>query len=168
MNNTNEACEKCGKPMTLKEGKFGQFFSCTGYPDCNNTKPIHPHDQSNQPIQVPEEDKKCEKCGSEMVVKNGRYGPFLACSGYPDCRNIKNIEQKTGVKCPQCGQGDIIMKRSRQGKTFYSCNLYPTCKYALWAKPTGNKCPDCQSLMVQGDGNGEKCSNKTCKFEQTT
>jgi len=166
MNDTNQTCEKCGQPMAIKEGRFGQFLACTGYPECKNTKQIHPLEQSKQDVQIPAGDKKCEKCGSKMIVKNGRYGPFLACSGYPECKNIKNIEQKTGATCPQCNKGDIIAKRSRLGKTFYSCNQYPECKFALWQKPTGEKCPECQSLLTFAAGNKIRCSSKECKYEK--
>ena len=105
----------------------------------------------------------CDKCGKPMVIKNGRFGKFMACSGYPECKNIKNIEKKSGVKCPQCGEGDIIERRSRRGKTFYSCNRYPDCKFALWDKPTGEKCEKCGSLIVQTYRGVVKCSNKECK-----
>jgi len=148
--------------MVTRQGRFGQFLACTGYPDCKNTKQINPHDQPDQTPEIPPADKNCDKCGSAMQIKHGRYGPFLACTGYPNCKNIKNIEQKTGVTCPQCNQGDIIAKRSRTGKTFYSCNKYPNCKFALWQKPTGEKCPNCDSLMVLS-GNIASCSNKQCK-----
>ncbi|MFA5051476.1 MAG: type I DNA topoisomerase [Patescibacteria group bacterium] len=159
-------CDKCGKPMVIKMSRFGKFLACTGYPECRNTKPL---DQNGQVAEkTPEEiaNQKCDKCGSPMVVKRGRFGPFLACSGYPNCKNIKNIENKTGVKCPQCGQGDIVVKRSKQGRTFYSCNRYPDCKYALWSKPTGEACPTCGSLLIYAAGNKIRCSSKECKFEK--
>lgn len=169
MNDTNITCNKCGQQMVEKNGQYGTFLACTGYPECKNTKQLHPHDQASAPnqIEIPEADKKCEKCGSLMAVKHGRYGPFLACTGYPNCRNIKNIDIKTGVGCPECGQGDIVEKRSRQGKIFYSCNKYPNCKFALWSKPTGDKCHDCNSLLVAGPGGSARCSNKTCKVGKT-
>lgn len=156
-------CDKCGQSMAEKEGRFGKFLACTGYPDCKNTKPL---DNDGQPMpDVPKQN--CEKCGQPMAMKNGRYGPFLACTGYPDCRNIKNIEQKTGVNCPQCKQGDIVIKRSKMGKTFYACNKYPNCKFALWQKPTGEKCPDCESLLTFASENKIQCNNKGCKFEKS-
>jgi DNA topoisomerase-1 len=167
MDNSNKTCEKCGKPMAIREGRFGQFLACTGYPECKNTKQIHPLDQPKDNFQISVEDKTCDKCGKPMAIKHGRYGPFLACTGYPDCKNIKNIEQKTGVACPQCSKGDIVAKRSRQGKTFYSCNRYPECKFALWSKPTGEKCPECESLLVFSAGDKIRCSSKECKFEKS-
>jgi len=163
---TEEVCEKCGQPMIIKMGRFGKFLACTGYPDCKTTKPIDKNGDIVEP-KLEASDEKCDKCGKLMVMKHGRYGPFLACSGYPDCKNIKNIEQKTGVTCPQCKQGDIVTKRSRRGRTFYSCNRYPECKFALWQKPTGEKCPDCSSLLTFAAGNKVRCSNKECKFQKT-
>jgi len=160
---TDEVCEKCQSPMVIKLGRYGKFLACSGYPNCKNTKPINGQGE----VEAPElTDEKCEKCGKPMVIKNGRYGKFLACSGYPACKNIKNKEEKTGVNCPDCGLGEIVAKRSRRGKTFYSCNRYPDCKYALWSKPNGEKCPQCDSLLVFAAGNKIKCSNKECSFEK--
>ena len=164
---TDKVCDKCGKPMVIKIGRYGKFLACSGYPECKNTKPL---DKNGDIVeeQLPEgTDQVCGKCGKPMVVKHGRFGPFLACSGYPDCKNIKNIEQKTGVTCPQCHKGDIVVKRSKRGRTFYSCNKYPDCKYALWSKPTGEKCPECGSLLVYAAGNKVRCSSKECKFQKT-
>lgn len=160
---TDQTCEKCGKPMVIKTSRYGKFLACTGYPECKNTKNLN-HQGEVEPAQ--ETNEKCDKCGAPMVVKRGRYGPFLSCSKYPDCRNIKNIEQKTGAKCPQCNQGDIVAKRSRKGRTFYSCNRYPDCKFALWQRPTGEKCPDCGSLLVYTGQDKVGCSNKECKYKK--
>lgn len=160
---TEEVCEKCGKPMVIKLGRFGKFLACTGFPECKNTKPINSNGEPEEPEATNE---KCELCGSPMQVKQGRYGKFLGCTKYPECKGIKRIENSTGVKCPSCGQGEIVEKRSRKGRTFYSCNKYPECKYALWSKPTGNKCPDCDNLMVYGKGGTENCSNTGCKSKK--
>jgi len=100
-----------------------------------------------------------------MVVKHGRFGKFLGCSGYPKCKNIKGLASSTGVKCPECQKGEIVGKRSRYGKTFYACNQYPDCKFALWSKPTGETCPDCGSLIVYGAKETLRCSNKECKYK---
>jgi DNA topoisomerase I len=99
-----------------------------------------------------------------MVIRTGRFGPFLACSGYPKCRNIKSIEENnntTGIKCPACGKGEIVQKRSRRG-VFYACNNYPACKNAYAGKPTGDKCEKCGALMIEGK-DGPRCSNKACE-----
>ncbi len=159
---TDEICDKCGKPMVIKIGRFGKFLACTGYPDCKNTKQLN----KDNSVQEPETtDEICDKCGKPMVVKHGRFGTFLGCSGYPDCKNIKSKEILTGVKCPKCGEGDIIQKRSKRGKIFFSCNRYPKCEFALWQKPTGEKCPDCQSLLTYAAKDMIVCSNK-CGFKK--
>ncbi|HAH04826.1 TPA: type I DNA topoisomerase [Candidatus Komeilibacteria bacterium] len=159
---TDEVCQKCQSPMVIKLGRFGKFMACSNFPDCRNTKPIN----ENGEIEAEEKvEEKCPKCGKPMVIKHGRFGKFLGCSGYPECKSIKNLEQSTGVQCPECGKGDIVAKKSRRGKTFYACNQYPDCKFALWSKPTGDKCPDCGSLLVFATKNSVNCSNKECKYK---
>lgn len=103
-----------------------------------------------------------------MIIRNGRFGMFLACSGYPKCKNIKNMEENkvgTGITCPACGKGEIVQKRSRRG-VFYACNNYPECKNAYSAKPVNEKCPECGALLMEGK-NGLKCSSKECEYEKT-
>lgn len=94
-------------------------------------------------------DEVCEKCGSPMVYKFGRYGKFLACSGFPDCRNAKPILKSTGVTCPGCKQGEIVERKSKKQRTFYGCNRYPECEFVSWDKPVPRPCPRCKSLMVE-------------------
>ncbi|MBW3563918.1 MAG: type I DNA topoisomerase [Acidobacteria bacterium] len=165
-------CDKCGKPMTLKRSRFGKFYACTGYPDCRNTK--DPQllkagiDETPQP--------PCEKCGSDMTLKSGRYGPFYSCSAYPECRNIRKIggeasksaSEPTGVKCPECGEGDIVSRQSRRG-VFYACNRYPKCKFSLSAKPVPRPCPQCDKKFLvekhlKREGHIEQCSDKECGY----
>jgi DNA topoisomerase-1 len=105
----------------------------------------------------------CDKCGAPMVIKRGRFGKFLACSRFPECRNTRNLSAsggsaKTGVVCPQCKQGEIVEKRSKKGRVFYSCNRYPECEFALWDKPIQTPCPRCGSLMTLKGKNGVKCT----------
>ena len=118
--------------------------------------------QTPEPVMT---DEICPKCGKRMMIKTGRFGKFLACSGFPDCKSTKTINdetKKTGVKCPQCNQAELVMKKTKRGKIFYGCPNWPDCNFALWDKPTGNFCPKCNSLMVEKNGK-EKCSNKNCK-----
>ena len=118
--------------------------------------------QTPEPVMT---DEICPKCGKQMMIKTGRFGKFLACSGFPDCKSTKTINdetKKTGVKCPQCNQAELVMKKTKRGKIFYGCPNWPDCNFALWDKPTGNFCPKCNSLMVEKNGK-EKCSNKNCK-----
>jgi DNA topoisomerase-1 len=114
---------------------------------------------------IPDEktDEICEKCGKPMVIKVGRFGKFMACSGYPECKTTKNIANLTGVKCPKCKEGELAGRKSKRGKMFYGCNRYPNCDFAVWDKPTGEFCPKCNSLMVQTYKGETKCSNKECK-----
>ena len=113
--------------------------------------------------------EKCAKCGKPMLVRLGRYGNFLGCSGFPECRTIVSLETKSEsgykpVPCPKCEKGEIVEKRSKRGKIFYACNQYPACDHALWNPPTGEKCPKCKALLVtKGKDNEVVCSNKECK-----
>lgn len=152
--------------MVIKMGRFGKFLACSNYPECKNTKQIS-RDGSIEPKEEPKElEEKCPECGSPLTLRTGRFGQFIGCSNYPKCKYIKKQEKSTGVKCPKCGEGEIVEKRSRKG-IFYACNRYPKCKFALWGKPTGEKCPKCGSLMVakitKKDGEQIVCSNKECK-----
>ncbi|MEK9129989.1 MAG: type I DNA topoisomerase [Patescibacteria group bacterium] len=156
---SDEKCDKCGKSMIIKLGRFGKFLACTGFPDCKNTKPL---EKDLKEIELSNE--KCDKCGADMVVKHGRFGAFLSCSKYPECKNIKSIRKTIGVKCPQCDKGEIVEKKSKKGgRTFYACDQYPDCKFALWQKPVDKKCEKCGSLMVVAKDDEIKCSNKECK-----
>ncbi|MEK7257057.1 MAG: DNA topoisomerase, partial [Bacteroidota bacterium] len=167
---TKEVCNKCGSPMVEKLGRFGKFIACSNYPECKNTKPVeahdpaHPHASEHHGGAAADETKEvCDKCQSPMIIKHGRFGKFLACSKYPDCKNVKSIIVSTGVKCPACEKGEIAERKSKRGRIFYSCTKYPDCKFALWNKPTGDKCPKCSSLLVSfGKENKIKCSSKEC------
>lgn len=174
---STEICDKCGAAMIIKTGRFGKFLACSAYPNCKNIKKYTGADGGGAPkepdARVLELEKKytgeiCDKCGSPMKVRVGKYGPFLACSAYPKCKNIKNIAQPGDgqeIDCPACGTGKIVKKFSKRG-VFYACNNYPNCKNAYWAQPTGEKCPLCKSLLVT-DKDGEiKCSDKGCGYKK--
>jgi len=157
-----ESCENCGRPMVLKKGRFGTFFACSGYPDCNTTKQIGGSQKKDRPLE-----EKCPNCGNHLVVKSGRFGEFTACSNYPAC---KYVQQKTiGVKCPECSEGDIIERRSKKGKTFYGCNRYPDCTFVAWGKPVPEKCTECGSpYMIEKflkAGPIWQCPNADCKHK---
>jgi len=158
-----EYCENCGRPMVLKRGRFGTFFACSGYPDCKTTKRIG--GEEKKPDVLLEE--TCPQCASQLAIKQGRFGEFKACSNYPACKYVK---QKTvGVKCPECGEGEIIERRSRRGKTFYGCNRYPKCKFVAWSRPVGEKCPRCGSPYLLEkwlkSGHLAQCPNAECKYK---
>ena len=118
-------------------------------------------------MEVKLSDDNCDICGKPMAIKEGRFGEFLACTGYPDCKNTKPIIIKTGVKCPNCGN-DIIEKRSRKGKIFYGCLGYPECTTVFWDKPTNKRCPECGSILLEKKTKNStlKCSNNECKYKE--
>ena len=174
---STEVCDKCGAPMIIKTGRYGKFLACSAFPDCRNIKKM-PGQDSSYEKKAPDEkiiqlekqyaNEVCDKCGAPMKVRVGKFGPFLACSAYPKCKNIKNIagpDDGKEVDCPVCGQGKIVKKFSRRG-AFYACNNYPKCKNAYWGKPTGEKCPDCESLLVTDKDGTIKCSNKGCGYKK--
>lgn len=162
---TDIECDKCGKTMVIKDGRFGKFLACSGFPECKNTKPVKDNADGEPEVDEETTDEKCPKCGGDMVVKHGRFGKFLSCSNYPECKSIKSIAKGTGVSCPQCKKGELSEKRTRRGKTFYGCDQYPDCDFALWSKPTGAKCPECKSLVVYGAKDTVRCSSKECKWK---
>ena len=141
-----ESCENCGKPMVLKRGRFGQFLACTGYPECKTTRKLIATKgglKAAKPDQIL--DEKCPRCGSNLVIKQGRFGEFTACTNYPDCRYVKL--KPTGVTCPVDG-GEIVERKSRRGKTFFGCSNYPDCEFTLWKRPVADKCPDCGAAYL--------------------
>jgi DNA topoisomerase-1 len=111
-------------------------------------------------------DKKCPKCGAQLVVRVSKYGRFLACSNYPKCKYTFDLENSTGILCPKCKKGEIMKRKSKKGKIFWGCSNYPKCDFVLWSEPTGEKCPKCGSLLVKGNKK-IKCSNKNCDFEKS-
>ncbi len=149
---TDEPCPECGAEtgakLVRKWGRYGWFLSCSRYPDCRyrrNAK--QPAEQADRP--EPElTDVPCPKCGKPMVKRSGRFGPFLGCSDYPKCRGIKNLGEQEYGTCPKCGQGQVVSKRTKRGKTFYSCNRYPDCDFAVWQAPLSQPCPECGGLLV--------------------
>jgi DNA topoisomerase I len=162
-----EACENCGKPMVVKRGRFGQFLACTGYPECKTTRKIIATKQgltAAKPDQIL--DEKCPKCGSNLVVKQGRFGEFTACTSYPTCKYVK--QKSTGVLCPKDG-GDIVERKSRRGKVFFGCANYPDCDFTLWNRPVAEKCPDCGApflveKITKKHGRQLVCNNEDCSY----
>ncbi|MBL93057.1 MAG: DNA topoisomerase I [Myxococcales bacterium] len=139
---TDIHCEKCEKHFVIKWGKNGSFLGCSGYPDCKTTKPYKKVDGKIVVIEPEKVDVKCDKCGAEMLLKNGRYGPFLGCSRYPECNGIQALP--TGVKCPKDGcEGDVVQRRSKRGRVFFGCNKYPDCDFTSWDKPINQPCTAC-------------------------
>jgi DNA topoisomerase-1 len=167
---TDIPCELCGKKMVIKWGRRGNFLACPGYPDCKFTKDFAMDEKGEINI-VKEESsgETCPNCSNDMVIKIGRFGRFMACSNYPDCKTTKPIS--TGVKCPEKGcDGDILERQSRKGKVFFSCSKYPECKFSLWNRPHSKTCPECSNpYLTEGytkeKGIFLKCPTKECQFQ---
>ena len=171
---TDLACEKCGQTMVIKWGRHGHFLACSGYPECKNTKPFTKDETGVIHVleKVEEQsEEKCEKCGNPMLVKRGRFGGFLACSNYPNCKTTKPL--RIGVSCPQEGcAGDIVEKRTKKGRSFYSCSQYPTCTFSLWNRPINHPCPQCQAPFLvekytKQAGKTVHCHNESCDYQKS-
>ncbi len=173
---TDIPCDKCGRMMEIKWGRNGKFLACPGYkedPPCKNTQNFEKLPDGTIKV-VPKEEiatgEACEKCGSPMVVKNGRFGKFLACSAYPACKNTKPVA--LGVKCPQPGcDGDLMQKRTKKGRSFYSCSRYPQCEFALWDRPVNKPCPVCKAPFLvekvsKQAGRTIQCRNEECGYRE--
>ena len=160
-------CPKCGKKMVVRTSRYGtQFLGCSGYPECKTMLPLS---KDGKPVQVDEKsEEKCEKCGSEMIVKIGPYGKYLQCTN-DECKHRKRLLVTTGVKCPKCGDGDVIQRKSKYGKVFYGCSKYPDCDFVSWNEPVNEKCPECSSYLVKKITKKEsslQCSNPNCSFSK--
>ena len=162
-----EACENCGKPMAMKRGRFGQFLACTGYPECKTTRKIITTKQgmtAAKPDQIL--DEKCPKCESNLVLKQGRFGEFTACSNYPACKYVK--QKSTGLVCPKDG-GDVVERKSRRGKVFFGCANYPDCDFVLWNRPILEPCPQCgEKFLIEKitkrHGRQLMCHKEDCDY----
>ena len=140
---TDEVCQNCGKPMSIKLGRFGRFLSCTGYPECKTSRPLGGEGPAPEPS-----DEVCETCGKQMLIKTGRFGRFLSCSDYPTCKTSRPIVVKLGLTCPKCEQGELVEKKGRSGRPFYGCNRYPECDWVAWQRPLSEPCEDCGKLRI--------------------
>jgi len=141
-----EYCDNCGRVMVLRRGLFGPFMSCPGFnedPPCKTIRKLSQKQQQklNAPQPTGEE---CPVCGKELVLRNGAYGEFVSCSGYPKCKYVKqNLIE--GMKCPKCGEGDLAERKARRGNMFWGCTNYPKCDFTSNYKPVAKKCPKCKS-----------------------
>ncbi len=157
-----EKCPECGKNLSLKLGRYGKFLACSGFPKCKFTKPYLEKGSTEQRVSKPLSKEKCPDCGKGLAIKEGKFGKFLACTGYPKCKFTKNIQIPSKVKCPNCG-GKILQKRTRKGKIFWGCNGYPKCKTAFWDEPQEKDCPKCKSILtLNSKSKVLKCSQ--CDF----
>ncbi len=168
---TDLVCDKCGRRMIVKNGRYGKFAACPGYPQCKNTKPLVAPKEENEEESTEEKkpiiaDFKCEKCGSDMVQRTGRYGTFFACVRYPECNFSKQKTREIGVPCPKCGS-KIVNKTGKNRTVFYSCEKYPTCDFSSWDLPLSENCPDCGEMLFRKKGQSMIiCHNKACGFKK--
>lgn len=168
---TDVVCPTCGKPLHIRMSRNGTFLACSGYPVCTFTSDYRRDEQGR--IELVSEAKTgevCDKCGREMIIKKGRFGTFLACSGYPECRNTR--AQGTGVPCPRegCG-GELVERVGKKGRRFYGCNKYPECSTVMWDRPVMKACPTCGApflLEKRLKGGGVKwvCAKPKCGYSE--
>lgn len=162
---TDIVCDICGSKMIVKEGRFGKFAACPNYPKCKCTKPLNADRQKDKKQAVEVADFKCEICGADMVLRQGKFGDFYACANYPKCKNTKTKNGITGIKCPDCG-ATVISKFTKSKKQFYSCENYPKCKFSTWDIPTNKKCPICSNMLLKKKTkNIVYCSNEKCEYK---
>jgi DNA topoisomerase-1 len=178
---TGLKCQECGHTLHIKIGKNGHFLACSGYPACKYSSDYTRDEKGHiQPVVPPADeatDKVCTKCGKPMVLKRGPFGDFLACSGFPECKNTQSLSvngsaKSIGVPCPQDGcSGDLLEKTSKRGKVFYGCNRYPDCSFATWDKPVARACPACGAKILverttKKQGTLHSCLNPDCGFKE--
>lgn len=166
---TEIPCDTCGAKMVIKWGRHGEFLACSQYPECNTTHEFT-RDSETGAIKLKEKQTfgPCEKCGNAMIMKRGKFGAFLACSNYPECKNTKSIP--VGVDCPKCGE-EIVQRRSRRGKIFFGCSGYPKCDFVSWYKPVAKACPSCENPYLvekysKKQGEYLACPVKECGYKE--
>ena len=169
---TDEVCEKCEKPMIIRWGRFGRFMACSGFPDCKNTKELATDGNGTSSASAPPVDVQCDACGKPMALKRGRYGEFLACTGFPECKTTKPAVVE--MDCPEegCEKGQVVQRRSKRGRTFYGCTNYPNCTFSAWQRPVAKTCPECKTpylLEKRTKAAPEPtlhCPSKTCDYSE--
>ena len=146
---TDRICPKCGRPVVIKLGRYGRFYSCTGFKKGKKGAPLppgacdysEPLEGQKEPQLEILEGEMCPDCGKPLAKRRGRFGPFVGCTGYPDCKYIKKTQQKTGVICPECGKGELVRRRGRGRSMFYGCERYPDCTFTARELPTAAATP---------------------------
>ena len=165
---TDIICDKCGSRMVIKNGRYGKFAACPNYPECKNTKPLDaPNTEKTEQAPVEATGLKCEKCGGNLIIRNGRYGSFYACENFPKCKFTKQITKDTGIPCPLCS-ASIVLKKGKNNSTFYSCEKYDPCTFSSWDQPISAKCPDCGGLLLRKKGRkAVYCYSADCGFKSS-
>ncbi len=168
---TDIICDKCGATMIVKNGRFGKFAACPNYPTCKNTKPLtdpaasaeSSDGEKTSPVVA---DFKCELCGADMVLRNGKFGAFYACSRYPECKFTKQRTRELGVDCPKCS-AKLITKYGRNHAVFYSCERYPDCDFSSWDMPMKENCPQCGKMLFRKKGKALLiCHDQECGYKR--
>lgn len=159
-----DACPECGRQLVIKDGRYGQFKACSGYPDCE-------YKESLVKKEVKPLEETCPECGNQLVIRKGRYGTFIACSNYPECKYVKKEKKDTGIPCPQGCGGTIVRRKTRRGKIFFGCSKFPECDYATWDEPIHQPCPECgrEFVLRKNVIRGEPylyCSNEECDYKE--
>jgi DNA topoisomerase-1 len=168
-----ETCPKDGQPMVLRKGRFGPFLACSLYPECKTTKRLVRGEGGKLEVEkLAPIDEKCPDCGSDLMWRRGRFGPFIACSNYPTCKYIKKKEAKEiGLLCPECSQGQVVERKGRWGRSFFGCRRYPDCKFTAYHRPIAEPCPDCGRPYLleketKKEGKVVYCGNEACHYKR--
>ncbi len=168
----DENCPECSKPLSIRLSRNGRFIGCTGYPECKYTRSVEQTAEEAKAEALEEEklDRACPDCGHPLMYRKGRFGKFIGCTNYPKCKHIESLTNKaqpagTGIECPECQKGEIVARKSRYGKLFYSCNRYPDCKYALWNEPVKEACPKCAWPITTLKTTKRRGTEKVCPKE---
>ena len=159
--------------MILKKGRFGPFLACPNYPECKATKRLVRGAEGKLQVEALKPiDENCPECGKPLMWRRGRFGPFIACSDYPNCKYIKKKEaREIGLLCPECGQGQVVERKGRWGRSFYGCKRYPECKFTAYHLPIAEPCPDCGrpyllAKETKKEGKVIYCGNEACHYKR--
>lgn len=161
-----ENCPRCGRPLVIRDGRYGRFKACSGYPACT-------YKEGMRKVETKSLEETCPQCGAQLLQKKGRYGTFIACSNYPKCRYIKNDKPDkidTGMACPLHCEGTIVQRKTRRGKIFYGCSRFPKCRFATWDEPVSRACPRCGKPVLlrktQKSATLVYCRDEKCGFKE--
>jgi DNA topoisomerase I len=169
-----EPCENCGRPMAVKRGRFGPFLACSGYPECKTTRKLIANKRGGLTAAKRDQvlDEPCPRCSANLVVKQGRFGEFTACTRYPECKYVKH--KTTGLACPKDADkgGEVVERKSKRGKSFFGCSNYPDCDFVLWNRPIVEKCPKCDApylveKITKKLGRQLLCNNEECDYARS-
>ena len=165
---TDIICEKCGSKMIVRNGRYGKFAACPNFPKCRNTKPLETEEKKEEAKteNVIVEGMKCDVCGSDMVLRTGKFGAFYACSQYPKCKFTKQKNKEIDAPCPKCGS-KVVIKYGKSKSAFYCCEHYPKCDFSSWDMPMNESCPDCGKPLFRKKGKPLAiCKGENCGYER--